>query len=522
MTDTIDKGWTLHPRRICLRLADGDDAWTYHDVGEMSHRIALGLTRLGVRRGDRVAVLSTNHPIAFVAMLAILRADAVYVPLNASSTVQEIGPLVESTDARTILYHPALVSKVEGLRTAIGKELTGVRLLPGSGDSSDPSLDDVMARAGARAPAPSAGSEDAAWMAGTGGTTGRPKIVVIPHRALMTQTYGFLAHLPEPHPVQLAAAPLTHAAGGLTLPVLMQGGTTVVHQGVDIAAIMRDIERFKITRLFLPPTAIYSMLAHPEVEHHDYSSLRYFLYGAAPMSINKLREAWRIFGPVMTQFYGQSEAPMICTFMSPQDHKEALCDPQKEMRLASAGRESLVARVAILDRNGRSLPAGEVGEIVVRSDLRMTGYLDNPGETALVDRGNGWHGTSDLGRLDEDGFVYIVDRDRDVIITGGFNVYPSEVERVLLSMPEIRDCAVIGVPDDHWGEAVTAVVESVDAMDLDPSAIIAVCKEQLGPVKAPKSVIIRELPRSSVGKVLKKELRAEYWAGRSRLVGGAD
>ncbi|WP_165966547.1 AMP-binding protein [Actinomadura sp. 7K507] len=521
MTDTIDKGWALHADRVCLLPADGSDAWTYRDVGEMTHRIAVGLSRLGVGHGDRVGVLSANHPLAFIAMLAVLRADAVYVPLNPSSTAHELGPLMETTRTRTLLYDPALISKMESLRAAVPHEVLTIRLHPGATDHPDRVLDEILAPPGTRAPEPSAGSEDPAWMAGTGGTTGQPKAVVIPHRALMTQTYGFLAHLPEAHPIQLAAAPLTHAAGALTLPVLMQGGTTVIHRGVDVATIMADIERYQITRLFLPPTAIYSMLAHPELEQHDFSSLKYFLYGAAPMSAEKLTEARRAFGPVMTQFFGQSEVPMLCTLMSPQDHEEAFEDPAKAGRLASAGRESLVARVAILDRDGHRLPPGEVGEIAIRSDLRMTGYLDAPGETASVDRGNGWHGTSDLGRMDEDGFVYIVDRARDMIITGGFNVYPSEVERVLLSMPQVRDCAVIGVPHDHWGEAVTAFVEPVERADVDPDALVAACKEVLGSVKAPKRVIVRELPKSPVGKVLKKELRAEYWAGRVRQVGGA-
>ena len=520
LTDTIDKGWTLHPDRICLQPTDGSDAWTYRDVGEMTHRIAVGLARTGVVPGDRVAVMSSNHPIAFVCMLAVLRADAAYVPLNPRSTPQELGPLLEATDARHVLYDPALSAQLEALRPVVGHDLRGVRILPEPALSDDPCLDDLLGAPGARAPWSRAGGEDPAWIVGTGGTTGRPKAVVIPHRALMTQTYGFIAHCPETHPVQIAAAPLTHAAGGLTFPVLMQGGTTVIHRGVDVAAIMRDIAKYAATRLFLPPTAIYSMLAHPEVEEHDYSSLRYFLYGAAPMSTDKLREARRVFGPVMTQFFGQSEAPMICTFMSPEDHEEAFNDPAKADRLASAGRESLVARVAILAPDGEQLPTGEVGEIAVRSDLRMTGYLDQPEATAQVDRGDGWHGTSDLGLMDADGYVYIVDRARDVIITGGFNVYPSEVERVLWSFPEVRDCAVIGIPDDHWGEAVTAVVEPVDGATIDADALVAACKRELGSVKTPKSVIVRELPRSSVGKVLKKDLRAEYWVGRSRMVGG--
>lgn len=301
-------------------------------------------------------------------------------------------------------------------------------------------------------------------------------------------------------------------------PVLSQGGMNVIHRSVVAEDILESIERNSVTRLFLPPTAIYSLLESPSARIHDTSSLRYFLYGAAPMSVSKLKEAIRLFGPVMTQFYGQVEAPMMCTFFGPEEHALAAADPALEKRLASCGRPSLVANVAIMDDADAVLPRGERGEIVVRSSLKMRGYHKDPAQTALAQREGDWQATGDIGYIDDDGYIYIVDRKRDVIISGGFNVFPSEVEQVLWSHPSVNDCAVIGLPDEKWGERVTAVVELKEQAEEDPEGLIALCKENLGSVKTPKEIIFRTLPRSAAGKVLKRTLRDEYWGGRERQV----
>jgi acyl-CoA synthetase (AMP-forming)/AMP-acid ligase II len=330
---------------------------------------------------------------------------------------------------------------------------------------------------------------------------------------------AFNAHMCEPRPpVYLLATPMTHAAGVSAWPVMAEGGAIVVHDGVRPDRIFRSIEHHRVSRLFLPPTAIYALLSAPAVRDVDFRSLRHFVYAAAPMSADKLVEALDVFGPVMTQTFGQAEAPMICTCLSPAEHVEALRTPQTRRRLASCGRPSLVATVGIMDDEGRLLGPEERGEIVVRGDLVMDHYYGDPAATAQARRPGGWHATGDVGFRDEDGFVYIVDRKRDMIITGGFNVYPSAVERVLWSHPAVLDCAVIGLPDEKWGEAVTAVVELKDGAGVTREELIALCKGALGSVQAPKDVLFRALPRSTNGKVLKRALRDEYWEGQVRLV----
>lgn len=247
----------------------------------------------------------------------------------------------------------------------------------------------------------------------------------------------------------------------------------------------------------------------------NYSALRHFIYAAAPMSLDKLGLCIEVFGPVMVQAHGQAEAPFFCTCLTTEDHRAA-SDPALRKRLSSCGRATPFTVVEIMDDEGRLLGPAESGEIVVRGELVMKGYYRNPQATAAA-LYDGWLHTGDIGLRDEDGYFYIVDRKKDMIISGGFNVYPSEVEQVIWSWDGVQDCAVIGVPDPDWGEAVKAVVELKAGATVDTAALMAHCRERLGPIKAPKSVEVwPALPRSQVGKVLKRNIRDRFWVGHSR------
>ena len=361
--------------------------------------------------------------------------------------------------------------------------------------------------------------DDVFAMLTTSGTTGRPKGVMLTHANFECMIASFNAdmHFDAP-PVHLVAAPLTHAAGMFASSMLAAGVTQLMLPKPDPGLILEWIERFEVTTLFLPPTLIYMLLAHPDVRRHDYRSLRYFVYGAAPMSSDKLREASAVFGHVFFQIFGQTEALMIVTSMTPRDHEEALTDPAKSARLVSCGRPSPYVEVGVMDEQGRLVPNGDAGEIVVRGNIVMKGYYKNLAGTAEVST-FGWHHTGDIGKFDDDGFVYLVDRKKDMIISGGFNVYPNEVEQVIWNHPSILDCAVVGIPDEKWGESVTAIVELKAGATLDAAELIAFCKQHLGSVKAPKTIHVwPALPRSSIGKVLKREIRQRFWEGRSRAI----
>jgi acyl-CoA synthetase (AMP-forming)/AMP-acid ligase II len=318
-------------------------------------------------------------------------------------------------------------------------------------------------------------------------------------------------------PVNLMAAPMTHTAGMAALPCTARGGTVIVLTKPDPALMLASIAKHRVTEIFLPPTVIYRLLDIPSIRQCDFSSLRYLLYGAAPMSVEKLKQAIDVFGPVMMGGYGQTEAPGTISFLRPEEHfVDGKLAPDE--RLSSVGRPSPMVRVEIFDDDSRPVAPGETGEICVRGDLVMKGYYKDPGKTAetIVD---GWLHTGDVGHLDAEGYLHITDRKKDMIISGGFNVYPSEVEQVIWAHPAVQDCAVIGVPDDKWGEAVKAVVELNAGQAVTAEELIALCKDKLGSVKTPKSIdFIGALPRSTAGKVLKKELRKSYWAGKERKI----
>jgi acyl-CoA synthetase (AMP-forming)/AMP-acid ligase II len=310
---------------------------------------------------------------------------------------------------------------------------------------------------------------------------------------------------------------MTHGAGVLALMLMPKAPTNVILDRTDPKSILSAIEAHGVTHLYLPPTVLYALLASPELQAANLTSLRFFLISAAPAAPEKLRAAVQAFGPVMAQAFGQAEAPFFLTFLSPEDHRRAAQDQGSE-RLQSCGRPTVFSRVEIMSEEGDLLPARAVGEIVARSNLVMKEYYKDPEATEAVSA-FGWHHTGDIGFKDEEGYVYIVDRKRDMIISGGFNVFSTEVEARLLAHEAVQDCAVIGVPDEKWGEAVKAIVELRAGMAATPDELVAFCRAALGSVKTPKSIEIwPTLPRSPVGKVLKRTIRDRYWVGRLRAV----
>ncbi len=318
--------------------------------------------------------------------------------------------------------------------------------------------------------------------------------------ALMSYPFG-------ERPRYLALAPLTHSAGVLTFPILSLGGEVVIMPQPDLGEFLTLVQRHRITHAFLPPTVIYGLLDHPALDHTDLSSLRCLWYGAAPMSPTRLEEALTRIGPVLGQLFGQTEAPNMIATLAPADHFRPDGSVATE-RLRSAGRPTPLTTVAIMGASGDLLPRGERGEIVVRGPLVMDGYHDNPTATEESSR-FGWHHTGDIGYLDEDDLLYVVDRAKDMIITGGFNVYSAEVEQALLAHPAVKESAVIGLPDDKWGERVTAAVQLRPGQPVTNAELIDFVKKRIGSVKAPKEIEIwDDLPRSKVGKILKNEVRA--------------
>lgn len=513
--DFFDRGAERFPDRDVVH--DLTRGWSYREVQTLTRRIATALIAAGLGRDSAVATYTPNSAPGFAAQYGIFRAGAVWLPINVRNGVDENIAVLDRMEAEFLFFARQYEGDIPRIRAQLPR-LRGVVCLDGE-TSHGPSLTQWLEGHGSEGVFFDKGPLDTVSLFTTSGTTGTPKGVILTNLSWETMIAAYHIAMPydEP-PVQIVAAPLTHAAGCLTASLLSLGGTSVLLPKPEPLAILEAIDRFAATTVFMPPTLIYMLLSHPKVRDFDYSHLKYFLYGAAPMAVQKLREATAIFGPVMCQTYGQTEALMSVTFMSAAEHMAALADPALEKRLWSAGREGPLAKVAIMDDHGRLLPAGERGEIVCRGNILMAGYHKNPAATAEVGA-HGWHHTGDIGMLDADGYLFIVDRKKDLIITGGFNVYPGEVEQVIWTHPAVQDCAVIGIPDEKWGEAVTAVVELKPGAAFDGDEIIRLCKDRLGSVKAPKSVIVIDsLPRSPVGKVLKRDLRARFWQGRERTI----
>ena len=518
--DFFDRGWRINAQGTAY--IQDDHHYSFDEVGELSCRIANGLLAAGFGREAKGAVWANNDVTAWACTLGLWRTGMCWIPVGARNPAAENHFVLDAFDCEVLFFQQEFAPVVAELRPRLPKVKAWICI---DGEAHEVpgcrSLQAWIAGQPATRPRVHVEMDDVVVLSSTGGTTGAPKGVMNTHRSTQTFCAHFMIGCPYPadvKPVNLAAAPITHTAGLLSLPCTARGGTVVVLTKPDPAQLLGSIQQHRVTEFFLPPTVIYRLLDIPDLKKKvDFSSLKYFLYGAAPMSVEKLKQAIGTFGPVMMGGYGQTEAPTSISFLTPGEHFVA-GQVAPDERLSSVGRPNTLVRVEIMSDANEILPPGETGEICVRGDLVMKGYYKAPEKTAetIVD---GWLHTGDIGHLDAEGYLHITDRKKDMIITGGFNVYPSEVEQVIWSHPAVQDCAVIGVPDTQWGEAVKAVVELNAGQSVSADELIALCKDRLGSVKTPKSVeFVDALPRSPVGKVLKKDLRAKYWQHMERKI----
>lgn len=504
----FDRGVTFGRDRVAYEM-DGSK-WRFGEAQDRTFQVAQALAAEGLAKGAKCAVLADNDPAAWLCVLAIWRAGQPWVPLNPRAPLPDHVFLIDGFDVEVLFFKSMFAPLVREIR-AKSPGLKTLVCIDGNADGAV-SLEEWIAGMPATPLTYSPAETDLAAIMPTGGTTGAPKGVMVSHRNLVVSAMNAVIntpYLPGEDIVNLAAAPMTHTAGFLSLPATARGGKVVVMTKPDPAELLDIVEKHGVTEFFLPPTVIYRLLDLPGISNRDFSKLRFIMYGAAPMSVEKLREAIAVFGPVMHQGYGQTECPGAISFLRPGDHFRD-GEVAEDARLRSCGLPSITNETAIQDDECNILAQGETGEICVRGDIVMMGYYKNPEKTAetIID---GWLHTGDIGHIDEEGFLHITDRKKDMIISGGFNVYPSELEQVIWSHPAVMDCAVIGVPHPDWGEAVKAVVELKPGQSVEAKDLQAMCKERLGSVKSPKSVaFVDSLPRSPVGKVLKKDLRDMY------------
>ena len=516
--DFFDRGWTINANGVAYYM-DGKE-FTYNEIGELTCRLANALLAAGFKKETKGAIWSDNHPVSWTCTLSLWRAGLAWVPMHPRGKLEENFWILDNFDAEIIFFTKIYAETVLKLKD----KLPRVKLWICIDDEAQGavSLAYFIKDQPATKPKIQYEPDDVIGVMPTGGTTGMPKGVMNTNRSFSTFVINFLIGVPYPQndpPVNLAAAPMTHAAGIVSIPCSSRGGKVVVLPKPDPLALFDAITKQRVTELFLPPTVIYRLLDVPGIETLDLSSVKYLFYGAAPMSVEKLKKAMTLFGPIMVGGYGQMEAPASITGLSSEEHfKAGSKEFADDTRLASVGRPMPLTQVAIMDDNNQFLPAGQTGEICVRGDIVMKGYYKAPEKTAetIID---GWLHTGDIGHMDEEAYLYITDRKKDMIITGGLNVYPQEVEQILWGHPAVGECAVIGVPDDDWGEAIKAVVELKPGQTATEEELITLCKGKMESYKCPKTVdIVTALPRSIQGKVLKKDLRAQYWKGAEKKI----
>jgi len=525
--DYFDKSAELHPDRTAIM--EGDARYSYREIRAFSERIARSMLTSGSTREQRAAIFSQNHPAVLFCMLGILRTGAAWVPINFRNAADANVEFLNYSETAWLFYHSRFLEQVEEIRKRV-PTLQHLVCIDGA-DGGHPSLADFMELGNSCAHNSSdldsdldrndvhGNLDEIMGLVPTGGTTGPARGVRVTNLAwgTMTEMATHYWRGDTADPACLCTAPLSHAAGVVAFTMFALGGTNVVLPGFDALQVLQAIERHRVTHLFLPPTAFYSLLAHPDVGKFDYSSLRVFLLAGSPVSPDKLKKGVEVFGPCMCQSYGQTEAPMLLTFLDAKTVFEAAAGNHPE-RLSSCGKPTTAVRLAIMDDAGHILQPNSPGEIVARGTLVTAGYHNLPQATAEI-RSHGWHYTGDVGYIDDYGYVYIVDRKKDMIISGGFNIYCAEVEAGVMALPQVQECAVIGVPDDKWGEAVKAFVVVKDGESLTESEVIAHCKAKLGGVKSPKSVeFVGEIPKTPAGKFDRKEMRRPFWTTAERAV----
>jgi acyl-CoA synthetase (AMP-forming)/AMP-acid ligase II len=515
--DALEFHARLRPGAVALR--DGRRSWIYAELDRQANMTAGLLAEASVDRGDRFAVLAVNCFEYYAWYYGAAKAGAVVVPLNPRLAPPEWAHIMNDSGASLLIAQGSLVTAIDGVRPEMA---SAVDLLAVDADPPD-GWQDLKERLDVAGPRPvhdpPLTADEPVVQMYTSGTTGRPKGAVLSHGALTSSILqssaanhdglGGCGHI---------VAPLAHIGAALTSMLnLAAGGSVYVQDEFDMEEVVRILDEEGVNRTMLVPAMIQALLIFvPDITDRSFTDLEQIGYGASPIAPEVLRQAMEVFGCEFTQGYGCTESCGGLTLLGPDDHVRALVD--RPELLASAGRPALGTEVRVVGDDGIDLPPGEVGEIIARGPQLMSRYWNLPEATAEALR-DGWLRTGDAGTFDEDGYLYVKDRVKDMIVSGGENVYPAEVEHVLIEHPSVADVAVIGVPDERWGEAVKACIVPAPDRMIDEEELIAFCRSRLAGFKTPKSVdVMAELPRNASMKVLKTELRAPYWQGHDRSV----
>ena len=502
--ELVRRGAARFGPRTAVRF--GDRSMTFTEVDRAASRMANVLAGLGARAGDRIGLLVDNGLWSIPVDFACLKAGVVRVPLNARLSADEQARMLAATGVRTLVHSAELAGRAAELTDRVDG-LRPVSLGP-TADVDALDLLDEMQQASPRDPMTPVSADDAVLVLYTSGTTGALKAVEHSQGSYAAITVNILANLvsPERDSVMLHAASLVHASGTFVLPYWVRGGCAAVLPGFDPGGYLDQVARYRATEINLVPTMLGMLVASGAAERADLSTLRAAVYGASPMPRPLVEQVLELWGPRLVQYYGQTEAPLCISVLDRHDH----LDPEL---LGSCGPPAVDAEVAVTAEDGTPVGTGEVGELRVRAPFAMRGYADAPGLTAQTVTAEGWVRTRDLARIDDRGYLTLVDRTSDMIITGGYNVYPREVEEVLLTHPAVTAAAVVGAPDQTWVEAVTAFVTLRPGATVPAAELRDLVRSRLAAYKVPQQVhVVDAIPLSPVGKVLRRALRDPLWA----------
>jgi len=541
LTETLAKAVKLFPRKRAIVC--GGRRWTYQEFSGRVHQLSRYLKRMGLKKDDKVAILHPNCHTFLEAYYAIPQIGAISVPINTRLSPGEIAFILKDSESKLLIADSMFRSPLEPIR----KEIRGIKKILWTGEGEgNPSPPVPHPKASARGgtcgkrsmdlnyeealrqedsgplPAPSIDGEDIAQIYYTSGTTGRPKGVMLSHKNVTTHALGTIAevHLTDSD-VWVHVAPLFHLADAwATWAMTWVGGTHVLVREFDARAVLETLQREKVTLTNLIPTMLNLMVNHPDAGKFDYGSLRVLLSGGAPIAPEVVRRIVETFKCDYIQTYGMTETSPYLTLSILKEHLRQLSDEDQLRFKSKTGREFIGVELKVVNEQGDEIKKDEkeVGEIIVKGDIVTKGYWKLPEETKKSIK-EGWLHTGDMAVIDEEGYVTIVDRKKDMILTGGENVYSTEVENILYMYPAILECAVVGVPDQKWGEAVKAIVVLKSGQRATEQEIIQFCKERIAHYKAPKSIdFIGALPRTGSGKIHKKNLRDKYWEGFEKKV----
>ncbi len=511
----LERTYRHHADRVAIRSSDGLTV-TYGELGERAVRIAGGLRARGIEVGDRGLLLIGNVPQFFEVDHALMVGGYVRSALSVRLHLREVEYIAQDCTARVIFAESAWAQRIVDARASF-PTVDLVVSIDGPVEGTV-QLDDLLAEGVAVSGHPSQPHDPLAILY-TSGTTGLPKGATLSQANWLAMARNLMVELPPLHhsDVLLHVAPLSHLSGYLAPAFVPRGASNLTLHQFDPAHVLDVIEQHRVTAVALVPTMLNLLLLEAEQRPRDTSSLRVMLYGGSPIAPDRLARAIDAFGNVFVQVYGLSETPMPLTCLSQRDH-ERTGDASVSSRLSSAGRPSPFVEVRLV-ADGVEVPTGGVGEILVRGDTVMLGYWGKPEETREMIDEDGWASTGDLGTFDNEGYLTIVDRIKDMVVTGGFNVYPTEVEKTISQLPAVLEVAVVGVPDDRWGEALKAVIVVRPEHDLTVEDVLQVCTDNLASYKKPQSVeFVDGLPKTGSGKIMRREIRDRYWAGRRRRV----